>query len=84
MGLLLPGAVLFRVGLWDVMGALTFGGRVVGAVFLAGAPAEVGAAVAAADFWGKRRVRYCGPAVVLWGDVQAADAEHGLVGTLRP
>ncbi len=65
VGLLVSAAVLSRVGLWDVMGALTFGGRVMGAVFLAGALVEVAAAVAAADFWGKRRVRYCGPVVVL-------------------
>ncbi|MEV7614089.1 hypothetical protein [Streptomyces sp. NPDC089799] len=70
-GLLVSAAVLFRIGLWDAMGALTFGGRVMGAVFLAGALAEVVAAFAAADYWGKRRVTFCGPVVVV-GVVVAA------------
>ncbi|MEU3776243.1 hypothetical protein AB0F11_24140 [Streptomyces sp. NPDC032472] len=71
VGLLVSAAVLSRVGLWDVMGALTFGGRVMGAVFLTGALLEVAAAAAVVDFWGKRRMRYSGPAVVL-GVVVAA------------
>lgn len=72
LGLLVSAAVLFRVGLTDVMRALTFGGRVMGAVFLGGALLEAAAALAVADFWGKRRVRYSGQGVVLGVVVAAA------------
>ncbi|WP_330332700.1 hypothetical protein OHS33_25310 [Streptomyces sp. NBC_00536] len=65
LGFLVSAAVLFRVGLTDALRALSFGGRVMGAVFLAGALAEVAAAAAAVDFWGKRAVRYAGPCVLL-------------------
>ncbi|MGW5848908.1 hypothetical protein ACWFQ8_13320 [Streptomyces sp. NPDC055254] len=65
LGLLVSAAVLFRVGLTDTLGALTFGGRVMGVVFLAAALAETVAAAAALDHWGKRATRYAGQCVLL-------------------
>ncbi|MGW6985158.1 hypothetical protein ACWGE1_37840 [Streptomyces sp. NPDC054932] len=65
LGLLVSAAVLFRVGLTDALRALTFGGRVMGAVFLVGAVVEVVAAGAVLDFWGRRVTRYAGQAVLL-------------------
>ncbi|MFC9592089.1 hypothetical protein ACFTUC_20145 [Streptomyces sp. NPDC056944] len=65
LGLLVSAAVLFRVGLTDTLGALTFGGRVMGVVFLVGALVEVVAAAAAFDHWGKRATRYAGQCVLL-------------------
>jgi hypothetical protein len=65
LGIVTSAAVLFRVGLSDTLRALTFGGRVMGVVFLAGALLEVVAAAAVIDYWGKRKVRYSGPCVVL-------------------
>ncbi|GGW24549.1 hypothetical protein [Streptomyces alanosinicus] len=66
LGLLASATVLFYVGTQDAFNALAYGGRVVGAGFVAAALAEVAAALAVLDFWGKRRVRYSG-AVVLTG-----------------
>ncbi|MFE3493985.1 hypothetical protein ACFXOM_24240 [Streptomyces sp. NPDC059169] len=65
LGIVTSATVLFRVGLSDTLRALTFGGRVMGVVFLAGALLEAAAAVAVVDYWGKRTVRYSGPCVVL-------------------
>lgn len=65
LGLLVSAAVLFRVGLTDTLGALTFGGRVMGVVFLAGALVETVAAAAALDHWGKRATRYAGQSLLL-------------------
>ncbi|MFB7256514.1 hypothetical protein [Streptomyces nojiriensis] len=65
LGLLVSGAVLFRVGLTDTLGALTFGGRVMGVVFLLAALVEAVAAVAVLDHWGKRATRYAGQCVLL-------------------
>ncbi|MFE0200606.1 hypothetical protein ACFW0I_33355 [[Kitasatospora] papulosa] len=65
LGIVTSAAVLFRVGLSDTLRALTFSGRVMGVVFLAGALMEVAAAAAVVDYWGKRKVRYSGPCVVL-------------------
>lgn len=65
LGIVTSAAVLFRVGLSDALRALTFGGRVMGVVFLAGALLEMAAAAAVVDYWGKRTVRYSGPCVVL-------------------
>ncbi|MFB6516457.1 hypothetical protein [Streptomyces sp. NPDC056401] len=55
LGLLVSAAVLFRVGLTDTLRALTFGGRVMGVVFLAGALVETVAAAAVFDYWGDSR-----------------------------
>ncbi|MBY8845584.1 hypothetical protein [Streptomyces sp. SP2-10] len=65
LGLLVSAVVLFRLGLSDALRALTFGGRVMGAVFLASAVVEVVAAGAVFDFWGRRVTRYAGQAVLL-------------------
>ncbi|MDX2698293.1 hypothetical protein Sipo8835_08070 [Streptomyces ipomoeae] len=65
LGLLVSAAVLFRVGLSDALRALTFGGRVMGVVFLVGALAETLAAAAVFDYWGKRATRYAGQCVLL-------------------
>ncbi|MFF4550807.1 hypothetical protein [Streptomyces sp. NPDC001435] len=65
LGLLVSAVVLFRVGLSDALRALTFGGRVMGAVFLASAVVELVAAGAVLDFWGRRVTRYAGQAVLL-------------------
>ncbi|WP_158943676.1 hypothetical protein [Streptomyces sp. NRRL S-378] len=64
LGLLVSAAVLFRAGLSDALRALTFGGRVMGALFLVVALVEVVAAGAVLDFWGRRATRYSGPAVL--------------------
>ncbi|MFD3468151.1 hypothetical protein ACFWWM_17625 [Streptomyces sp. NPDC058682] len=63
IGLLVSGAVLFRMGLTDTLGALTFGGRVMGVVFLLAALVEAVAAAAVLDHWGKRVTRYAGQCV---------------------
>ncbi|MFF8269623.1 hypothetical protein ACF059_19855 [Streptomyces sp. NPDC016562] len=65
LGLLVSAAVLFRVGLSDALRALTFGGRVMGVVFLAGALLETVAAGAVFDRWGKRTTRYAAQCVLL-------------------
>lgn len=65
LGLLISAAVLFRVGLADAFRALTFGGRVMGVVFLAGSLMEVVAAIAVFDYWGKRAVKFSGQGVLL-------------------
>ncbi len=65
LGLLVSAAVLFRVGLSDALRALTFGGRVMGVVFLTGALVETVAAAAVLDQWGKRATRYAGQCVLL-------------------
>lgn len=65
LGLLVSAAVLFRVGLTDTLGALTFGGRVMGVVFLLAALVEAVAAAAVLDHWGKRATRYAGQCVLL-------------------
>ncbi|MGW7450402.1 hypothetical protein [Streptomyces sp. NPDC054787] len=65
LGLLVSAAVLFRVGLSDALRALTFGGRVMGVVFLTGALLETVAAGAVFDRWGKRATRYAAQCVLL-------------------
>ncbi|MFE9631854.1 hypothetical protein [Streptomyces sp. NPDC006463] len=65
LGLLVSAAVLFRVGLSDALRALTFAGRVMEVVFLAGALVETVAAAAVVDHWGKRATRYSGQCVLL-------------------
>jgi len=64
LGLLVSAVVLFRLGLSDALRALTFAGRVMGAVFLVSAVVEVVAA-GAVYFWGRRVTRYAGQAVLL-------------------
>ncbi|MET7477042.1 hypothetical protein ABZT17_22095 [Streptomyces sp. NPDC005648] len=56
--------MLFYVGVTDAFNALAYGGRVVGAVFVAAALVEGVAALAVCDYWGKRNVRYSGAAVL--------------------
>ncbi|MEV7615888.1 Yip1 family protein [Streptomyces sp. NPDC089799] len=75
MGLLVAGLLgsalmLVDIGLPDVLGALTFAGRVTGCMFIAGGFLQVVAAAAVPDHWGKRGWKYSG-AVALVGVVIA-------------
>ncbi|MFI6765691.1 hypothetical protein [Streptomyces sp. NPDC050355] len=65
LGLLASAAVLFHVGAKDAFGALAYGGRIVGVVFIAAALVEMVAVLALCDYWGKRALRYSGVAVLL-------------------
>ncbi len=65
LGLLASAAVLFHVGATDAFGALAYGGRIVGVIFMTAALVEVVAVLALCDYWGKRALRYSGVAVLL-------------------
>ncbi|MFD4738526.1 hypothetical protein ACFWNR_23900 [Streptomyces virginiae] len=65
VGLLATAYPLFKIGVSDSGDALTYGGRIAGFTILAVAVIEVFAAAAAVDFWGKRRWRYSGVAVLV-------------------
>lgn len=58
-------ALLTSIGIPDAFDALTFAGRISGFLFILGGVAEVAAAVAAVDFWGKRGLRISGAVVLL-------------------
>ncbi|MER6123004.1 hypothetical protein ABT173_10025 [Streptomyces sp. NPDC001795] len=64
-GLLMSAAVLFQVGMTDAFNALAYGGRVEGVVFTIAALVETLAALAVCDYWGTRRLRYTGAAVLV-------------------
>jgi hypothetical protein len=65
LGLLASAGVLFYVGMTDAFNALAYGGRVVGAIFIAAALMELVATVAVFDYWGKRALRYSGAAILV-------------------
>ncbi|MFJ8111473.1 hypothetical protein [Streptomyces sp. NPDC096132] len=65
LALLASAALLLWVGLADIFRALTFGGRVMGVVFLVAALSEIIAVMAVFDYFGKRRVRYSGEATLI-------------------
>ncbi|MEU4268703.1 hypothetical protein [Streptomyces sp. NPDC026092] len=58
-------ALMTSVGIPDAFDALTFAGRITGFVFMLGGVAEVAAAVAVFDYWGKRSLRVSGAIVFL-------------------
>ncbi|MEU2424188.1 hypothetical protein ABZ619_24735 [Streptomyces sp. NPDC007851] len=66
LGLLASAAILFYIGANDTFGALTYGWRVTGILFVAAALIDLFGVLAAFDYWGKRVVRYSG-AVLLVG-----------------
>ncbi|MER5413424.1 hypothetical protein [Streptomyces virginiae] len=65
VGLLATAYPLFKIGVSDSGDALTYAGRVGGFTILVVAVVEVFAAAAAVDFWGGRRWRYSGVAVLV-------------------
>ncbi|CAL9676203.1 hypothetical protein SUDANB105_07902 [Streptomyces sp. enrichment culture] len=65
LGLLTSASVLSCVGVKDAFNALAFGGRVMGAFFMAAALVEVVAALALWDYWRTRVLRYSGEAVLM-------------------
>ncbi|MFD9032920.1 hypothetical protein ACFVZW_17475 [Streptomyces sp. NPDC059567] len=71
-------ALLTSIGIPDAFEALTFAGRITGFVFMLGGVAEVAAAVAVFDYWGKRGLKISG-AIVLIGVLIALTATTMLV-----
>ncbi|MCB8907616.1 MULTISPECIES: hypothetical protein [unclassified Streptomyces] len=71
-------ALLTSIGIPDAFEALTFAGRITGFVFMLGGVAEVVAAVAVFDYWGKRGLRVSG-AIVLIGILIALTVTTTLV-----
>ncbi|MFD7403573.1 hypothetical protein ACFV7R_13080 [Streptomyces sp. NPDC059866] len=65
LGLLTSAGVLSYVGIKDAFNALAYGGRVMGAIFMAAALIEMVAALALWDYWRKRVLRYSGEAVLV-------------------
>ncbi|UQX04595.1 DUF308 domain-containing protein [Streptomyces sp. RerS4] len=63
-GFLATAYPLFHIGISDSGDALTYGGRVAGVTVLVAGVVELVAAGAAFDYWGKRRWRYSGVAVL--------------------
>ncbi|MFD9407826.1 hypothetical protein ACFWBN_12545 [Streptomyces sp. NPDC059989] len=63
-GFLLTACLLIRIGWADCRNALTFGGRLAGYSVLAAALVEIVAALAALDYWHKRKRSYSGAAVL--------------------
>ncbi|MGW6688033.1 hypothetical protein [Streptomyces sp. NPDC054961] len=63
-GFLATACPLFRIGMSDSGNALTYGGRIAGFTVLVAALVELVAAGAAFDYWGRRRWRYSGVAVL--------------------
>ncbi|MFE5772057.1 hypothetical protein ACFQ7O_27255 [Streptomyces sp. NPDC056485] len=71
-------ALFAYIGLDDAFNALTFAGRVTGALFVAAGAVEGAAALAALDYWAKRKGRYSG-AVSLGGSLIALAVSSLLV-----
>ncbi|GGR87420.1 hypothetical protein Snoj_65750 [Streptomyces nojiriensis] len=65
VGLLATACPLFRIGMSDSGDALTYAGRIAGLTILAVAVVEALAALAAIDYWTKRRWRYSGVVVLV-------------------
>ncbi|MFF3860553.1 hypothetical protein [Streptomyces sp. NPDC002209] len=72
VGLLVTACMLFVIGLKDTFGALTYSGRVTGIIFLLASVLEIGAALAAFDYWHNRKVSYSGMVVLLGASVSIA------------
>ncbi|MGX1507192.1 UNVERIFIED_CONTAM: hypothetical protein RKD43_005817 [Streptomyces graminofaciens] len=64
-GLLGSMALLVAVGMPDAIGALTFAGRVTGFLFAFAGVVQGVAAVAALDYWGKRKLKFSGAVILL-------------------
>lgn len=64
VGLVGSAALLVFIGAVDAFESLTFAGRLTGWLLLVAAMVQTAAAVAAVDFWGKRRWRYAGGLVL--------------------
>ncbi|MEU9177990.1 hypothetical protein AB0C90_14200 [Streptomyces sp. NPDC048550] len=71
-GLLATACMLILIGMKDTFGALTYSGRVTGIIFLLAAVLEIIAALAAFDYWHKRRVAYSGIVVLIGASVSLA------------
>ncbi|MGW2018519.1 hypothetical protein [Streptomyces sp. NPDC001927] len=71
-------ALLTSIGIPDAFEALSFAGRITGFVFMLAGVAEVAAAVAVFDYWGKRGLRISGT-IVLVGVLIALSATTMLV-----
>lgn len=65
LGLLVSTTAFFIVGSEDAFRALTWGGRLVGVIFMTAALVEAVGILALIDYWGKRSFRYSGEAVLL-------------------
>ncbi|MHC5700737.1 hypothetical protein OTC26_004620 [Streptomyces tirandamycinicus] len=77
LGLVATGGILGKIGTIDAFRALTYGGRVAGVSFIAGAMIEMLAAFAVLDYWRRRQIKYSA-AAVLFG-VLVAVAAHILL-----
>ncbi|WP_189532996.1 hypothetical protein [Streptomyces roseolilacinus] len=64
-GLLGSMALLVVIGTPDALGGLTFAGRITGFLFVLAGLVQGVSASAVLDYWGKRRVRFSGAAVLL-------------------
>ncbi|MBT2452620.1 hypothetical protein J7F03_37390 [Streptomyces sp. ISL-43] len=60
LGLLATASMLSVIGVRDIFGALTYSGRITGIIFLLAAALEIVAALAAVDYWHKRKVAHSG------------------------
>ncbi|RKT03403.1 hypothetical protein BX286_1330 [Streptomyces sp. 3211.6] len=78
VGLLATAYVFVRIGASDTFTALTYPGRITGFIFLLTALAEVAAAAATFDYWGRRDIKYSGT-VILIGTAAALTASAVLL-----
>ncbi|MFF8430910.1 hypothetical protein ACF07Y_38400 [Streptomyces sp. NPDC016566] len=65
IGSLTSAWVLFKIGVTDTLGALTYTGRIEGSLFLVAAILEIIATIAVFDHWGKRRLTSSGIMVLV-------------------
>ncbi|MCX5197803.1 hypothetical protein OOK31_28570 [Streptomyces sp. NBC_00249] len=64
-GLLCSAALLVSIGQVDAAGAQTFAGRLTGWLLILAGAVQTAAAAAATDFWGRRRLSWSGPLVLV-------------------
>ncbi|MES4889940.1 hypothetical protein [Streptomyces sp. NPDC096012] len=64
-GLLASAALSVVIGWPDASGALTFAQRITGALFVLSGAVQLGSAILALDYWGRRQFRVSGAAVLL-------------------
>ncbi|MCJ1678807.1 YIP1 family protein [Streptomyces sp. APSN-46.1] len=69
VGLLTTCLMLVKIGIADILNALTYAGRLAGATFLFLALVEMIAAVATLDHWRKRQIKHSGIAVLLGASI---------------
>lgn len=65
LGLLIAASFLGRIGVEDVSGAITYLGRLAGALMLLAAGVTLIAAIAVFDYWGQENIKFSGAAVLL-------------------